>query len=112
MKKLIFLLFTLAQLHAEPTDQPLIIFGSSGYILYKVIDFARDHGIKYIKILTYKFHAFNHEFSGSTPAGNTKGRYFELEDDYSFIAFLCLDKPQPDDIYVIDIEKYQFLLNK
>lgn len=112
MKKLIVLLLSICSLYSLPTDQPLVIFGSSGYVLYRVIDFAHDHGFKYIKILSYRFDAFGHEIHGSTPAGTTKGRYFELKDDYSFISFLCLDKLPADDIYVIDIEKYQFLLNR
>ncbi len=94
-----------------PDDQLLVVFGSSGYVLYKVLDFANDHGFRYIKILSYDFSAFDHKITGSytgdTPHG---GRYFELKDENASISFLCFDEI-PNDIYVIDLKKYRSLLD-
>lgn len=93
-----------------PDDQLLVVFGSSGYVLYKVLDFANDHGYRYIKILSYEFNAFEHEISGTCKGDRSLGgRYFELKDDNVFVSFLCFDEP-PNDIYIIDLEKYRSLL--
>ena len=93
-----------------PADQLLVIFGSSGYILYKVLDFANDHGFRYIKILSYEFNAFEHMISGSyKPKQNLGGRYFELKDEYSFVSFLCFEE-NPNELYTIDLEKYGWLI--
>ncbi len=113
MKKFIFLLLS-SLLHASndqpPQDQLLVLFGSSGYVIYKVLDFANDHGYRYAKILSYDFHSFEHkitgESSGEPPMG---GRLFEIEDDYAKISFLCFEEA-PNDIYIIDLEKYRSLL--
>lgn len=98
------------QAQEVPDDQLLVIFGSSGYVLYKVLDFANDHGYRYIKILSYEFKAFEHEISAICKGDrNLGGRYFELKDDNVFISFLCFEEP-PHDIYIIDLEKYRSLL--
>lgn len=115
LKKLIFsLIFPFALLRAQsnvPDDQLLVIFGSSGYVLYKVLDFANDHGYRYIKILSYEFNAFEHSISGECKGDRSHGgRYFELKDENIFIAFLCYEEP-PEDIYIIDLEKYRSLLD-
>lgn len=116
MKKLIFALcFLFSSLHAEeadgtPNDQLLVVFGGSGYVLYKVLDFANDHGFRYIKILSYEFTAFEHKIVGqATSEPSQDGRYFELRDENSEITFLCYET-QPDDLYTIDLEKYRDLL--
>ena len=99
-----------AQEDNTPNDQLLVIFGSSGYVLYKVLDFANDHGFRYIKILSYEFTAFEHKITGSaTSEPSHGGRYFELRDENSNISFLCYED-EPEDIYVIDLEKYRSLL--
>ena len=113
----LILLAPLDSLSAEetdgtPNDQLLVIFGSSGYILYKVLDFANDHGFRYIKILSYEFNAFAHKISGSaTSEPPHGGRYFELRDENSAISFLCYEEA-PEDLYVIDLNKYHPLLEK
>ena len=116
MKKILFAFFLLfGHLHAQegdeiPNDQLLVVFGSSGYILYKILDFANDHGFRYIKILSYEFTAFEHRIAGqATTEPSHGGRYFELRDENSVISFLCYETP-PNDIYVIDLEKYRDLL--
>lgn len=102
-----------APIHAEdntPNDQLLVIFGSSGYVLYKVLDFANDHGFRYIKILSYEFNAFEHTIVGTCKGERSQGgRYFELKDDNSSISFICFQEP-PDDVYIIDLEKYGSIL--
>lgn len=115
LRKLIFsLIFPFTLLRAQsniPDDQLLVIFGSSGYVLYKVLDFANDHGYRYIKILSYEFNAFEHSISGECKGTRSHGgRYFELKDENIFIAFLCYEEP-PEDIYIIDLEKYRSLLD-
>lgn len=93
-----------------PSDQLLVVFGSSGYILYRVLDFANDHGFRYIKILSYEFEAFQHKISGHlTEEPSQGGRYFELRDQNATVSFLCYESP-PEDQYVIDLEKYRPLL--
>lgn len=111
MRKLLFVCYILfGHLHAQesdgtPNDQLLVVFGSSGYILYKVLDFANDHGFRYIKILSYEFTAFEHKIAGqATTEPSNGGRYFELRDENSTISFLCYET-LPNDLYVIDLEK-------
>lgn len=94
-----------------PDDQLLVVFGSSGYVIYKMLDFANDHGFRYIKILSYEFNAFDHQIKGTCKGDRGYGgRYFELKDDNILISFLCYDQP-PNDIYIIDLEKYRSLLD-
>ena len=94
-----------------PDDQLLVVFGSSGYVIYKILDFANDHGYRYVKILSYKFHAFDHQIEGHCRGDRSHGgRYFEIKDENIFISFLCFDE-QPNDIYIIDLEKYRALLD-
>jgi hypothetical protein len=113
MKKFFLLLFSFASLTSEgikvPDDQLLVLFGSSGYVIYKVLDFANDHGYRYIKILSYEFNGFDHKISGQTPMIVQGGRLFEIHDDYATISFLCFNE-LPKDIYIIDLEKYRSLL--
>jgi len=114
LQKLILLLifpFTLLRAQSNvPDDQLLVIFGSSGYMIYKVLDFANDHGYRYIKILSYEFNAFDHSISGECKGDRSHGgRYFELKDENISIAFLCFEEP-PNDVYIIDLEKYRSLL--
>lgn len=112
LTKLLLLLLPLGGLKANlPDDQLLVIFGSSGYILYKVLDFANDHGFRYIKILSYEFNAFDHTIKGRCENTLKGGRFFELKDDSSTISFLCFQHP-PNDIYIIDLEKYRSLLDE
>ena len=107
-------LFFFAPLQAQeglPDDQLLVIFGSSGYVIYKILDFANDHGYRYAKILSYEFNAFEHQIKGSCKAPhNLGGRYFELKDDNISISFLCFNE-LPNDPYIIDLEKYRPLLD-
>lgn len=96
----------------DKNDQLLVIFGSSGYVLYKVLDFAHDHGFRYIKILSYEFKAFEHTITGVCNGNRSQGgRYFELKDENSFISFLCFEEA-PNDIYTIDLEEYRHLLER
>ena len=110
------LFFSLTSLKAQeqkPEDQLLVIFGSSGYIIYKVLDFASDHGFRFVKVLSFTFNAFDHEIQGKYQGTSMpEGRYFELKDTNSSIAFICLEQPPPEDPYVIDLEKYQHLLEQ
>lgn len=104
-----------ASLHASkenntPDDQLLVIYGSSGYVLYKVLDFANDHGFRYVKILSYEFDAFGHTISGKSKTNSNGGRFFELRDENAKVSFLCFEE-QPQDIYVIDVKQYQFILD-
>lgn len=93
-----------------PNDQLLVIFGSSGYVLYKVLDFANDHGFRYIKILSFEFDSFEHKITGTCKGEPIQGgRYFELKDDNAMVSFLCFEE-EPNDIYTIDLEKYRSLL--
>ena len=110
---MLLLFFPFASIQAEdnsPDDQLLVIFGSSGYVLYKVLDFANDHGFRYIKILSYEFNAYEHTVTGTcTGDRNLGGRYFELKDEDISVAFLCFEQP-PNDVYIIDLERYRSLL--
>lgn len=93
-----------------PDDQLLVIFGSSGYILYKVLDFANDHGFRYIKIVNYTFRGFDHTITGACPASSVaRGRFFELKDENTSVSFECFEE-KPTDAYVIDLEKYRSLI--
>lgn len=113
-KILLILLLPFSLIRAQsniPDDQLLVIFGSSGYVIYKVLDFANDHGYRYIKILSYEFNVFEHCINGICKGDRSHGgRYFELKDDNVWITFLCFEEP-PDDIYIIDLEKYRSLLS-
>ena len=93
-----------------PNDQLIVIFGGNGYIIYKILDFANDHGYRYIKILSYEFDAFEHRLSGVCKSNQKGGRFFELKDDHATISFLCYEE-KPDDIYIIDLEKYRSILD-
>lgn len=104
--------FSLAADDNTPDDQLLVVFGSNGYVIYKVLDFANDHGFRYIKILSYEFNAFDHQITGICKGDRSHGgRYFELKDENVFISFLCFEEP-PNDIYIIDLEKYRSLLDE
>ncbi len=112
MKKwLLILLLSFSFLHSNQAsqDQLLVTFGASGYVIYKVLDFANDHGYRYIKILSYEFNGFEHQINGRAANMNQGGRLFELKDDYATISFLCFEE-EPNDIYIIDLEKYRSLL--
>ena len=112
LSQLLPLTFLCAQ-ESAPEDQLLVIFGSSGYIIYKVLDFANDHGFRYVKVLSFRFSAFDHEISGSYQGEKKpEGRYFELKDSHAFISFLCLDEKPSDDPHIIDLEKYQSLIHQ
>jgi len=114
MKRFFFLLLSFAHLQAVepqgPEDQLLVIFGASGYVLFKVLDFANDHGFRYTKILSYEFAAFDHKVVGGCTAERPRGGfYFELNDDNAKVSFLCF-KEKPSDPAIIDLEKYRRLL--
>lgn len=112
MKKFIFLLlcsFLHSSNNKAPDDQLLVLFGSSGYVIYKVLDFANDHGYRYAKILSYEFNSFEHKIVGLSTHEVAGGRLFEIKDDYANISFLCFEE-EPNDIYIIDLEKYRSLL--
>lgn len=113
VRKIFLLLLSFFPLCAQedgPSDQLLVLFGSSGYVLYKVIDFANDHGFRYLKILNYQFNAFGHSISGSCKEPEAhKGRYFELKDESLFVSFLCF-QTLPDDIYIVDVNQYRSIL--
>lgn len=112
MKKLLFSSLTLLQLWADPLveDQFLTMFGLSGYPLLKVLDFAQDHGFRYLQILSYELSAFDHtiqgQYQGELPEG---GRYFELQEAHSKVTFLCFEE-RPKDAPIIDLETYEPLL--
>ncbi len=114
MKYLLALLLPLLPLQAFeegdlPDDQVLVIFGASGYVLFKVLDFANDHGYRYVKILKYEFNAFEHNVTGICNSEQMGGRFFELTDENTSVSFLCFEQP-PNDRYIIDLEKYRSLL--
>jgi hypothetical protein len=113
--KLLVLLLPCVSMRAEPSDLPndqfLVVFGSSGYVLYKVLDFANDHGFRYIKILSYEFNGFDHEISGHCHNKPSGGRFFELTDENASICFLCFEE-RPNDPFIIDLEKYRSLLDE
>ncbi|PIS02562.1 MAG: hypothetical protein COT85_04560 [Chlamydiae bacterium CG10_big_fil_rev_8_21_14_0_10_42_34] len=92
-----------------PNDQLLVVFGSSGYVLYKVLDFANDHGFRYIKILSYEFAGFGHTIVGKCEGETKGGTFFELKDENASVSFLCFEE-KPDDIYIIDLHKYHSIL--
>jgi hypothetical protein len=106
IKSLIFLLST-SSLQSQSDDQLLILFGSSGYVLHKVLDFANDHGFRYIQIVSYEFHGFGHKIKGSYEP-DQRGHFFELKDDIAVIAFLCFQLPPLGSF--IDLEKYHYLI--
>lgn len=111
MRRLLILslLFFLPLQASEEEDQLHVIFGSSGYVLYKVLDFANDHGFRYIKILSYEFFGFDLNVTGICKGDPNGGRFFELEDENSRISFVCF-KEAPDDPLIIDLEKYRSIL--
>jgi len=97
--------------YSPPNDQLLVIFGSSGYVLYKSLDFANDHGFRYFKILSYEFKGFEHEVTGICKSDRKQGLFFELKDDNATIGLLCFEE-KPNDTYIIDVEKYRSLLEE
>jgi len=112
--KALILLLPFSSMHAQsdlPNDQLLVIFGSSGYVLYKVLDFANDHGFRYIKILSYEFNGFDHAISGHCHSKPNGGRFFEIKDDNASISFLCFEE-KPNDPFIIDLVKYHSLLDE
>ena len=111
MKRFIGLVLLFSHLQAdEPNDQLLVLFGSSGYVLYKVLDFASDHGFRYVKILSYEFHAFDHTIAGRWNGTQKGGRYFELKDETATVSFCCFTEA-PSDTYTIEVEKYRSILD-
>jgi hypothetical protein len=113
VKWLFLLLFPFLSLSSSekrhPGDQFAVIFGSSGYILYKALDFASDHGFRYIKILSYEFNAFGFTSTGHWTEESKEGKLFVLRDEHATLSFLCFEK-KPHDFYIIDVEKYRPLL--
>lgn len=111
MKRFIGLVLLFSRLQAdESQDQLLVLFGSSGYVLYKVLDFANDHGFRYVKILSYEFHAFDHTIAGQWNGTEKGGRYFELKDGSATVSFCCFTEA-PSGGYSIDLEKYRPILD-
>lgn len=95
-----------------PEDQMEVIFGSGGYVLYKALDFANDHGFRYFKILSYEFNGFDHSVTGSCKSSDqSKGRYFELKDEVVSVSIVCYEE-KPNDPQVIDLEKYREFLDE
>ena len=105
---LFLLIFSISTLFAFQ-DQSQVLFGSNGYILYKVLDFANDHGFRYIQVLSYEFDAFNHKMSVICNEHIGDGDYFELKDQYGWIRFICFEK-KPENSCIIDLEKYRDIL--
>ena len=111
MKQWIGLVLLIIRLQAaEQNDQLHVLFGSSGYVLYKALDFASDHGFRYVKILSYEFHAFDHTIAGKWDGAPPGGRIFELKDETATVSFCCFTAP-PSDIYTIEVEKYRSILD-
>lgn len=109
---LFFLPFTLlCALEEEPDDQLEVILGTSVYVVYKVLDFANDHGFRYLKILSYEFNGFDHTVSATSNTETNQGRYFELKDDLGSISFLCFTQ-KPNDPFIIDFERYREFFNE
>jgi hypothetical protein len=106
--KAVFFLLSLFSLYGN--DQVEILFGSSGYVLYKVLDFANDHGFRYLKILSYEFKAGDHLIQGSCQSDPNQGEFFELEDTYGTVTFLCFKSSPIGDTAIIDLEKYRSIL--
>ena len=111
LAKIFYLLLPLIPLQASLTDQLLVLFGANGYILYKVLDFANDHGFRYVKILSYEFTGFEHEVSGRTSHHSKEGKKFEITDNFSKISFICYQK-LPTDTLAIEVNKYLSILEQ
>src|SRR5688572_5247732 len=111
MKKWLPLLLSFSLYANPPQDQLLVLFGASGYVTYKVLDFANDHGYRYVKVLSYEFNAFDHKIKGEIAHAGPEGRLFEIKDDYANISFLCFEEA-PNDTYLIDLDKYHSLLTQ
>lgn len=113
--KTLLLLLPFCSLQANEDDQPedqfVLIFGSNSYVLYKTLDFANDHGVRYIKILSFEFSGYGHKFSGFCETDTRPGRYLEYKDEYVNISYLCFDE-DPNDPFVIDLEKYRAILEQ
>lgn len=109
MRFIFALLFFFSPLLAE-NDQLTILFGSSGYALYRAIDFAFDHGFRYVRILSYEFSAEGHELKAlSHHKEKDEGRYFEIKDPYLSLRFLCFTK-RPKNGPFIEVKKYETFL--
>jgi hypothetical protein len=95
-----------------PKDQFTALFDTTAYALYKALDFANDHGFRYVKILSYEFVGFGHKMTGSyTQEVPHQGRLFTLQDELLTISFLCY-KEAPEDRNIIDLEAHRDLLDK
>ncbi|HSX10093.1 MAG TPA: hypothetical protein VLF94_00025 [Chlamydiales bacterium] len=120
MKSLILLLLSALPLQAHvfndedaaPKDQFSALFGTTVYALYKALDFANDHGFRYIKILSYEFNGFDNKVKGTaTRSDSSRGRQFTLQDPLMTITFICY-KEKPDDRNCIDLEEHRSLIDQ
>jgi hypothetical protein len=94
-----------------PKDQFSALFESTAYVLYKALDFANDHGFRYIKILSYEFTGVDHAVVGVCNYRDYKqGRFIKLKDEFLTISLLCF-KEKPNDLNIIDLEKHRAMLD-
>ena len=95
-----------------PKDQFRAFLEITVYTLYKVLDFANDHGFRYIKILAYEFAGFDHVVTGAyIQEDQNGGRFFKLKDELLTISFLCFQEA-PSGRNFIDLEEYRSLIDK
>lgn len=95
-----------------PKDQFRAIFEANVYVLYKALDFANDHGFRYVQILSYEFTGFEHALTGNcTHAIPDQGRFFKLQDEFLTISFLCFEEA-PNNRNIIDLEEYRSLIEE
>lgn len=95
----------------EVVDQFMLTMGTSGYILCKAIDMARENGFRFVKILSAEY-SMGNQSGGFTCQLEEEGpgRVLNYEDEAFKMSISCLNVASADTDY-IDTDTYQDFLD-
>lgn len=95
----------------EVVDQFMLTMGSSGYILCKAIDMARENNFRYVKILSAEY-TLGNQSGGFTcqPEGEEQGEILTYQDEAFTLSVSCMNFT-PEDTDYMDTELYESFLD-
>ena len=92
----------------EVVDQFMLTMGSSGYILCKAVDLAREEGFQYVKILSAEYSLGNQTggFTCQLEDEADGGQILQFEDEAFKLTVSCMNSTPSDSDY-IDTDAYE-----